>query len=76
MMRKIAVFGLPGTGKTTLALRLARLLDVPCHDLDRVLFTQDGRLPLDEFRSRAAAQPPSPRLAPGSSTATTPNWPT
>lgn len=55
MMRKIAVFGLPGTGKTTLALRLARLLDVPCHDLDRVLFTRDGTLPLDEFRTRAAA---------------------
>ena len=55
MMRKIAVFGLPGTGKTTLALRLASLLDVPCHDLDRVLFTRDGALPLDEFRARAAA---------------------
>jgi adenylate kinase family enzyme len=55
MMRKIAVFGLPGTGKTTLALRLARFLDVPCHDLDCVLFTRDGALPLDEFRARAAA---------------------
>src|ERR1039457_4896007 len=55
MMRKLAVFGLPGPGKTTLALRLARLLDVPCHDLDRVLFTRDGTLPLDEFRTRAAA---------------------
>ena len=55
MMRKIAVFGLPGTGKTTLALRLASLLDVPCHDLDQVLFTRAGPLPLEEFRARAAA---------------------
>ncbi|HUY44576.1 MAG TPA: hypothetical protein VMV92_02445 [Streptosporangiaceae bacterium] len=56
MMRKIAVFGLPGTGKTTLALRLAGLLGVPCHDLDRILFTSDGRpLPLEEFRARTAA---------------------
>jgi adenylate kinase family enzyme len=55
MMRKIVVFGLPGTGKTTLAIRLAALLDVPCHDLDHVLFSGDGALPLEEFRARAAA---------------------
>lgn len=55
MMRKIVVFGLPGTGKTTLALRLAALLDVPHHDLDHVLFTGDGALPLEEFRARTAA---------------------
>lgn len=55
MMRTIAVLGLPGTGKTTLALRLAGLLDVPCHQLDQVLFTSDGPLPLEEFRARAAA---------------------
>jgi shikimate kinase len=36
-MRKVAVFGLPGTGKITLASRLAGLLGVPCHDLDHVL---------------------------------------
>jgi hypothetical protein len=55
MMRKIAVFGLPGTGKTTFALRLGSLLGVPCHDLDRILFTSDGPLPLAEFRARTAA---------------------
>jgi adenylate kinase family enzyme len=54
MMRKIAVFGLPGTGKTTLALRLADLLGVPCHDLDDVLFTSGGPLPLEDFRARTA----------------------
>jgi hypothetical protein len=55
MMRKIVVFGLPGTGKTTLALRLASLIDVPCYDLDHVLFTVGGALPLEEFRARTAA---------------------
>ncbi len=54
-MRKIAVFGLPGTGKTTLAYQLADLLSAPSHDLDQVLFTRDGPLPLEEFRARAAA---------------------
>jgi shikimate kinase len=56
MMRKIAVFGLPGTGKTTLALRLADILDVPHHDLDHVLFTASGPLPLEEFRARTAVR--------------------
>jgi adenylate kinase family enzyme len=55
MIRKIVVFGLPGTGKTTLALRLADLLDIPHHDLDHVLFTASGPLPLAEFRARTAA---------------------
>ncbi|MGH3318767.1 MAG: hypothetical protein ACRDN9_01075 [Streptosporangiaceae bacterium] len=54
-MRKIVVFGLPGTGKTVLALRLAELLQLPHHDLDQVLFTQAGPLPLEEFRARTAA---------------------
>ena len=54
MTQKIAVFGLPGTGKTTLALRLAHLLSVPCHDLDSVLFSGHGVLPLAEFRAAAA----------------------
>jgi adenylate kinase family enzyme len=57
MMRKVAVFGLPGTGKTTLACRLADLLGVPCHDLDHVLFTDSGPLPLEEFRARTADLP-------------------
>jgi adenylate kinase family enzyme len=54
-MQKIAVFGLPGVGKTTLAARLAELLDLPHHDLDDVLFTDGGALPLAEFRARTAA---------------------
>jgi adenylate kinase family enzyme len=52
---QIAVFGLPGTGRSTLAVRLAEFLDVPHHDLDDVLFTADGPLPLAEFRARTAA---------------------
>jgi adenylate kinase family enzyme len=54
MMRKVAVFGLPGTGKTTLAGRLADFLGVPCHDLDHILFTPSGPLTLEEFRERTA----------------------
>ncbi|MER6499847.1 adenylate kinase [Streptomyces sp. NPDC001455] len=53
-MQKIALFGAPATGKTTLARRLASELG-SCHtDLDDLLFTPDGALPLAEFRRQAA----------------------
>jgi adenylate kinase family enzyme len=60
MMRNIVVFGLPGTGKTTLSLRLAVLLGVPHRDLDQVLFTASGPLPLAEFRACTAALTENP----------------
>jgi shikimate kinase len=54
-MQKVAVFGLPGTGKTTLAAEVASRLGVPHHDLDRVLFGDGAALPLPEFRAQTAA---------------------
>lgn len=48
---RISVFGLPGTGKTTLAHQLGRLWQLPVHEMDDVLFTREGALPLTEFRA-------------------------
>ncbi|MFJ4809366.1 P-loop NTPase family protein [Streptomyces longwoodensis] len=53
-MRRVALFGLPATGKSTLARWLSAELDQPHTDLDDILFTPEGALPLDEFRRQAA----------------------
>ncbi|MFJ3310452.1 adenylate kinase [Streptomyces sp. NPDC086549] len=53
-MRKIALFGPPATGKSTLARWLSTELGHPHTDLDDILFTPDGPLPLPEFRQQAA----------------------
>lgn len=52
-MRKIALFGPPATGKTTLARWLSVELGHPHTGLDDLLFTPDGPLPLEEFRRQA-----------------------
>ncbi|AEY94389.1 adenylate kinase (plasmid) [Streptomyces hygroscopicus subsp. jinggangensis 5008] len=52
-MRKIALFGPPATGKSTLAKWLSAELGHPHTDLDEILFTPDGPLPLPEFRRQA-----------------------
>lgn len=55
-MDRIAIFGGPGTGKTTLAGELARALDLPHTRLDEILFAAEGSaLSLEEFRARTAA---------------------
>ncbi|MFD5065033.1 adenylate kinase [Streptomyces sp. NPDC058394] len=51
---RVAVFGLPGTGKTTLAQYLATRTNSAVTSLDDVLFTLGGPLPLEEFRTAAA----------------------
>jgi adenylate kinase family enzyme len=57
---RIAVFGLPGTGKTTLAHQLGKLWRLPVHEMDDVLFTGDGALPLPEFRAMVKALTDAP----------------
>ncbi|MER6775267.1 adenylate kinase [Streptomyces bacillaris] len=54
-MRRVALFGAPATGKSTLARRLSAELGVPHTDLDEILFTPLGPLPLEDFRRQAAA---------------------
>lgn len=50
-MKKVSVFGLPGSGKSTFSRQLAGCLGVPCLDMDRVLFRGGAPLPLREFRA-------------------------
>ncbi|MFE4654759.1 adenylate kinase [Streptomyces sp. NPDC056707] len=51
---KVAVFGLPGTGKTTLAQYMAARTNSAVTSLDDILFAPGGPLPLDGFRTAAA----------------------
>ena len=39
--KRIAIIGLPGSGKSTFAIKLGKLLKIPVHHLDRHMF--DGR---------------------------------
>lgn len=52
-MRRVALFGPPATGKSTLARWLSTVLNSPHTDLDDILFTPQGPLPLKEFRRQA-----------------------
>lgn len=55
-MRRVSVVGVSGSGKTTVARRLAARLSAPHIELDAICH-QPGwaALPADEFRSRVAA---------------------
>ena len=41
--KRFALIGLPGSGKSTFAEKLGKLLDIPVHHLDRHMFESDGK---------------------------------
>lgn len=41
-MNKIAVFGKPGSGKSTLSKALAAATDIPLHQLDSIVYKKNG----------------------------------
>ena len=41
--KKFALIGLPGSGKSTFAAKLGRILSIPVHHLDRHMFEPDGK---------------------------------
>jgi adenylate kinase family enzyme len=41
--QRIAIIGLPGSGKSTFASKLGRILNIPVHHLDRHMFEPDGK---------------------------------
>lgn len=42
-LKRIAVIGLPGSGKSTFASQLGEILNIPVHHLDRHMFEPDGK---------------------------------
>ncbi|WP_222930835.1 hypothetical protein [Allochromatium palmeri] len=43
-MKKIAVFGKPGSGKSTLSKSLASATGIPLHQLDSIVYKKNGDL--------------------------------
>jgi len=41
--KKFALIGLPGSGKSTFASKLGKILDIPVHHLDRHMFEPGGK---------------------------------
>lgn len=41
--KKFALIGLPGSGKSTFASKLGKILDIPVHHLDSHMFEPDGK---------------------------------
>lgn len=42
-LKKFALIGLPGSGKSTFASKLGKILAIPVHHLDRHMFEPDGK---------------------------------
>ncbi len=43
-MKKVAVFGKPGSGKSTMSKRLAAVTRIPLYPLDSIVYTKNGDL--------------------------------
>ncbi|SON49166.1 adenylate kinase [Vibrio tapetis] len=43
-MKRVAIFGKPGSGKSTLSKALARATGLPLHPLDSMVYQKDGQL--------------------------------
>lgn len=43
-MKKVAVFGKPGSGKSTFSKKLALVTDIPLHQLDSIVYEKNGDL--------------------------------
>ena len=55
-MQKVAIFGKPGSGKSTLSSALADATQLPLHPLDLIEFKVNGeRVPREEFDQRHRA---------------------
>ncbi|MFF9344921.1 adenylate kinase [Streptomyces sp. NPDC014773] len=52
-MKRVAFFGPPASGKTTIARKLASHMGVAHTDLDEILFVDAQPLPLEAFRAAA-----------------------
>lgn len=50
-LKRIAIIGLPGSGKSTFATELGKMLNVPVHHLDRHMFEGRKRKDQQEFLS-------------------------
>jgi len=55
-LKRIAVIGLPGSGKSTFATRLGKMLSISVHHLDKHMFDgrtkRDKRESIEELRKR------------------------
>jgi adenylate kinase family enzyme len=54
-MKRVAVFGNAGGGKSTLARRLAALTGLPLYPLDLIQFTAEGEVPREQYIAAHAA---------------------